>query len=89
MPPPAALGGVALISLTAEGAAGQEVPSEGATAPTTSNLLPLSGSGAMTRTAGVYVGEGLPPVPEKLAAKIYAWKLVDMAEMLPEYCYQR
>ena len=85
VPPPAALGGVALISPTAEGAAGQEVPSEGATAPTTSNLLPLSGSGAMTRTAGVYVGEGLPPVPEKLAAKIRAWKFVDMAEMLPEY----
>ena len=39
----------------------------------------------MTRTAGVYVGEGLPPVPEKLAVKIRAWKFVDMAEMLPEY----
>ena len=52
--------------------------------PIVTNLLPLSSLGSKARSAGVYVGEGLPPVPEKLAAKIWAWKFVDMAEMLPE-----
>ena len=36
----------------------------------------------------MYVGESLPPVPEKLAKKIYAWKFVDMAEMLLEHWWQ-
>ena len=31
------------------------------------NLLPTSISGTNNKVAGVYVGEGLPPVPEKLA----------------------
>ena len=30
------------------------------------------------------MGEGLPPVAEKVADKIRAWKFVDMAELLPE-----
>ena len=33
---------------------------------------------------GVYVGEGLPPVPSKLAKKIRAGEYVDMEELLPE-----
>ena len=34
---------------------------------------------------GVYVGEGLPPIPPILAPKILKWEFVEMAEMLPEY----
>ena len=50
------------------------------------NLLPLAGSGSSPQTAGgVYVGEGLPPVPRRLADKICRWEFVDMAEMLPEF----
>lgn len=49
------------------------------------NLLPTSASRALPPTSGDYVGEGLPPVPPKLAAKILRWEFVDMSEMLPEY----
>ena len=34
---------------------------------------------------GVYVGEGLPPVPQKIADRICRGEFVDMAEMLPEF----
>ena len=50
--------------------------------PTVSNLLPPSGLGSNIRAEGVYVGEGLLPMPEKLVAKIWAWKFLNMAEML-------
>ena len=33
---------------------------------------------------GVYVGEGLPPVPLKVAKRIRAGEFVDMGELLPE-----
>ena len=33
---------------------------------------------------GVYVGEGLPPVPSKLAKKIRAGEFIDMGELFPE-----
>lgn len=49
------------------------------------NLLPLLSTRVLPPAAGVYVGEGLPPVLPKLAAKILWWEFVDMAEMLPEY----
>ena len=52
--------------------------------PTISNLMPLSSLGLNACSAGVYVNEGLLPVQEKFAAKIQAWKFVDIAEMLPE-----
>ena len=34
---------------------------------------------------GIYVGDGLPPVPAKLAAKILQWEFVEMQELLPEF----
>ena len=36
-----------------------------------SNLLPSANPGLRAMSGGVYVGDGLPPVPGKLAAKIY------------------
>jgi len=35
---------------------------------------------------GVYVGEGVPPVPTKLAKRIRSGKYVEMEELLPEVC---
>lgn len=49
------------------------------------NLLPVAASRDPLPTAGVYVGEGLPPIPPKLATKILRWDFVQMAEMLPEF----
>ena len=50
------------------------------------NLLPWSvPSPSGDRSGGSYVGEGLPPVPQKLADRIRRREFVDMAEMLPEF----
>ncbi len=49
------------------------------------NLLPLSTTEPAATLNGVYVGEGLPPVPAKLAEKIRKWEYVEMAELLPEF----
>ena len=39
----------------------------------------------MGYVGGICVGEGLPPVPEKLAARIRRGEFVEMCELLPEY----
>ena len=39
--------------------------------------------------SGVYVGEGLPPIPMKLAQRIWQWEFIDMAKMLPELWARR
>ena len=49
------------------------------------NLLPVAASRTPLPTAGVYIGEGPPPVPLKLAAKILRWECVQMSETLPEF----
>lgn len=50
------------------------------------NLLPWS-LPEMTPDpqGGIYMGEGLPPVPLKLAIRIRRHEFVEMAEMLPEF----
>ena len=45
------------------------------------NLLPLAHSSYRTSSEGVYLGEGVPPVPDKLAAKIQKGEFV---EILPQ-----
>ena len=35
--------------------------------------------------AGVYVGEGVAPVPKKVAEKIWRWDFVEMSELLQEF----
>ena len=49
------------------------------------NLLPQANSGLSTGSQGVYVGEGLPPVPTKLTAKIKWGKFIEMAKLLTEF----
>ena len=39
--------------------------------------------------SGMYIGEGLPPVPIKVAQRIWRWDFIDMVEMLPELWTQR
>ena len=72
------------------------IPSVGGLAPTVSdpsgsratamvqNLLPSANS-TLKLPKGVYMGEGIPPVPAKLAAKISNGEHVDMGELLPEF----
>lgn len=49
------------------------------------NLFPQANSGLVSGSQGVYVGEGLPPVPTKLAAKIQQGEFVELADLLPEF----
>ena len=49
------------------------------------NLLSVGGDSQSSKLPGLYVGEGLPPVPVKLVERIHKWEFVDMAELLPEY----
>ena len=35
--------------------------------------------------AGIYVGEGLLPIPAKVVEKIMRWDFVEMAKLLPEF----
>ena len=55
------------------------------TVATLTNLLPLSNMKGGNAVEGVYVGDGRPPVPTKLAQKIRRWEFVDMGELLPEF----
>ena len=50
-----------------------------------SNLLPVLGKKSALGSPSIYVGEGLPPVPTKLAEKIRRWEFTKMAALLPEY----
>ena len=50
------------------------------------NLLSAaSNAGASAPSTSVYIREGLPPVPLKLAEKICRWDYTDMSELLPEF----
>ena len=57
----------------------------------TTNLLPVGGSSSKRKASeqGAYVGEALPPVPQKLADRIQAWEFVEMSELLPEFWSQQ
>lgn len=90
IPPAADLSGVSLTSETHTALSGDnpllKSPTDETSTP--ANLLPLNVPGSSIKVAEVYVGECLPPVPERLAAKIRAWKFVEMAEMLQEHWLQ-
>jgi len=47
--------------------------------------LPHANPSLLRVSDGVYVGDGLPPVPSKLAAKIRRREFVEMGELLPEF----
>ena len=48
------------------------------------DVPPTPGESAYVSTEGVYIGEGLPPVPAKLARKIRVGEFIEMDELLPE-----
>ena len=49
------------------------------------NLLPIANSSLQQPSEGVYMGDGIPPVPVKLAARIRKGEFVEMGELLPEF----
>ena len=100
MPPASALGGIpTVLGAPSETEASEALPQPGgvdtpgssvsttggSVAALMANLLPQANSGLASGSQGVYVGEGLPPVPTKLAAKIRRGEFVEMTELLPEF----
>jgi len=49
------------------------------------NLLPLANESLSFSAEGVYVGDGIPPVPAKLARRIERGEFVEMGDLLPEF----
>ncbi len=49
------------------------------------NLLPLANASLFRPSEGVYLGEGIPLAPAKLAARIRRGEFVEMGELLPEF----
>ncbi len=49
------------------------------------NLLPLAGSSLVLPSEGVYVGDRVPLVPQKLAELTRRGGYVEMGELLPEF----
>ena len=99
MPPPASLVGLpsmtgrltapttdtldTVTSVTSSLAAG---PGPSGSVAQVANLLPwLLPEMTPDPQGGIYVGEGLPPVPLKLAVRIRRHEFVKMAEILPEF----
>ena len=79
MPPAAALAGLPNIGATlATGGSGGEM-----TTMVLSDLLTAGGPGGMVPATGAYVGDGMPPVPAKLAAKVRRWEFVEMGSCFP------
>ena len=60
-------------------------PLEGTSTSTLANLLPLAHPSLQRPAKGVYLGDGIPPVPEKIAAKIRKGEFIEMGELLPEF----
>ena len=81
MPAAAALAGLP-ISEGRSGITGDSCPSPAAALM---NLLPLAGANPRPPIGGAYIGEGMPPIPARLATKIRQWEFVEMGELLPEF----
>ena len=47
--------------------------------------MPLATHNLKPPARGAYIGEGLPPVPARLAAKIRQWEYIEMGELLPKF----
>ena len=74
-----------LSSLVRATKAMSKVPAGVSVAAKLANLLPSANAELAPVSEGVYIGDGLPPAPTKLAAKIRKGEFVEMGELLPEF----
>ena len=65
--------------------------SSGRIASLLQDLSPMEGtsSSSSTKGGGIYVGDSLPPIPPRIAAKVCRWEFVEMYELLPEFWVQK
>ena len=97
MPPVESLAGIPVIAdgpnlatPPTGGADGHAIPPGISVAASLANLLPAANESLSLPSNGVYVGDGLVPVPAKLAARIREGNFIDMGELLPEFwCHTR
>ena len=47
-------------------------------------LQPISAVAPVPLGSGIFIGEGIQPVPAKLADRIWSWEFIEMADLLPE-----
>lgn len=75
----AALGGPAGGSITPSSGilSGDQPPTGASVAAKLTNLLPMANVALSAGSGGIYVGNGLPPVPVKLAAKICRGEFIE------------
>ena len=80
VPPAGDLGGVSTFN-----------PNEGTGATQTDPtvLLPGTSPGPPSAAPGTHIGEGLPPVPARLVARILRHEFVEMHELLPEFWHDQ
>ena len=71
--------------LSGRGADESSSESNAGTSSSLTNLLQFVGEDLELPLEGVYVGDGIPPVPEKLAAKIRWREFIELGELLPEF----
>ena len=57
--------------------------------PPKAPLLPGTSQGPPPKAPGTHIGEGLPPVPAKLVARIVRHEFVEMHELLPEFWHDQ
>ena len=65
--------------------------SSGRIASLLQDLSPLEGTSSRSSTKGdgIYVGDSLPSIPPRIAAKVCRWEFVEMYELLPEFWVQK
>ena len=83
MPPEGSLGDIGVVNPPLEGVLGQQVPTRAMA--NLLEILPIQQQEGGKQQSGAYVGDGLPPVPAKLAAKILKWEFDQMHDLLPEF----
>ncbi len=72
-------------------ATGTPLGASGSAAAVLTNLFQFVGDARKIPSEGVYmyIGDGIPPVPDKLALKIHRGEFVEMGELLPEFWCQK
>ena len=55
----------------------------------TSHQWRAQAAAAAPKVGGIYVGDSLPPIPPRIAAKVCRWEFVEMYELLPEFWVQK
>ena len=85
VPPAGDLSGIS----TFDSNEGTQPGGSGAAPRAPTNLLPGTSQSSPPTAPSTHIGEGLPPVPAKLVARILRHEFVEMHKLLPEFCHDQ